>query len=134
MDVILFKGYYFNKCLIWLYSIGILISAVIFLVFNFAIEYRYFICMIFIFTGIMIVFYLNRFEPASIKFSNEKIEVSYFNKFFFKKNQGIYSKDEIKILNKEDIFTLSNNTGIVAIIRKKALDAEDWGTFKKYLN
>ena len=133
METVNFKGSYFNKCMIWLISIGVLISAVVFLTLNIVIEYKYFLSIFVVFIGIMIVFYLNRFEPDSIKISNEKIEISYFNKSFFKRKPGSYAISELKVSNKNDMLILSNNAETIGILRKDALDQENWGIIKNIL-
>jgi hypothetical protein len=84
--------------------------------------------------GFYLVFYLNRFEPRFIDFDNNSIKIVYFNdtKYFFKRDDRDYSKNEIRVLKKNDALILSNATNIVAKIRRKALDAEDWETLNSY--
>ena len=82
MKIVNFKGVYFNKCMIWLIFICILISIITFLTLNIAIEYKYLLNMTVVFIGIMTIFYLNRFELECVKINNEKIEIIFFNKFF----------------------------------------------------
>jgi hypothetical protein len=126
MHVINFKASFLNKCILWLILIGVFVIGILFLTLNIAPEYIYFLSMLFIFSGILIVFYLNRFEPTQIQLVSGHLTVSFFNKFFFKKKEANYSKSELKASIKNDIITLSKNNLTVIIIRKASLDLKYW--------
>jgi len=132
MDVIIFKGYLINKLTYWLFAIAVVLSIVIYRGFNLTDEYRTMACGTSIATGFIIVFYLNRFEPKLIKFDNNNFEITYSNQRYFKRETTNYSKNSVKILEGSDKIILSNDAGIIAKIRFKALEPGDWETLKNY--
>ncbi len=132
MEEIAFNGYFINKCTYWLIATWPVIWVVVFATLDIPREDRF--CLS---TGVMavelyFVFYLNRFEPKLIKFDNENIEIGYSNYKFFEIKDKYYSKSEIKALKVDDVLILSRGTRIIAKLRRKALDAEDWETLKNY--
>ncbi len=126
MQVIKFKASYLNKSILWLIVIGILMSLMLFLTLNLATEYTYFLSMLFVSVGTLIVFYLNRNEPEQVQLDHEKIALVYFNKFFFKKPEANYTISELKSSVVNDRIVLSKNNLVVAIIRKASLVLADW--------
>jgi hypothetical protein len=132
MDVIVFKGYYLNKCTNWWLSITAVIAVIVFLMSNFTSENRWVLMCILMFAGLNIVLYLNRLEPKLLKFDDRNFEITYFPQWSFGKKNALYSKYEVKVLQENDKLTLSNDTGVVAKIRKKAINAEDWEAVKNY--
>lgn len=134
MEGINLKASYLTKCIWWLIIIGVLLSSIIFLTLNIDLEYRYFLSMIFVFIGILIVFYLNRFEIEKIQFSKEKITLTFYNKFFFKKEPESYSKQEVKVKNKDSVLILYFNNNKIGIVRKDSLNSSDWQAFKEAIS
>ncbi len=132
MDAIIFKGYLINKLTYWLFAISVVVFVVIYREFNLTDEYRTMACGASILTGFLVVFYLNRFEPKLIKFDNNNFEIAYSNQRYFKRETANYSKNSVKILQESDKIILSNDAGIIAKIRCKALEPRDWETLKNY--
>src|SRR6185503_3311752 len=132
MNVITFKGYYLNKCTNWWLAFSAIVGIIVFLMSNFTFENRWIFISVFLFAGLNVVMYLNRLEPKFLKLDNENFEITYFTRSFAKK-QALYSKNEVKVLKEFDKLTLSNDTGVIAKIRKKALYAKDWTTLENYI-
>jgi hypothetical protein len=133
MDAIVFKAYFINKLTYWLFPIIVIALAVIYLKLNLSEENRTMACGASIGVGFIVILYLNRFDPKLIKFDKENIEISYISQPPYGKKKGVYSKKELAVLKKNDLLILSNKTGIVAKMRRKALeDAKDWETLENY--
>jgi hypothetical protein len=56
--------------------------------------------MLLVFIIILVVFYLNRFEPENLILDEDSITISFVNKFFFKKKE-----EEVKINSLEIVFS-----------------------------
>jgi len=132
MDAIILKAYFLNKLTYWLFPIIIIGLVVIYLKLNLTDEDRTMVCGAFIAIGFLIVFYLSRFEPKLIKFDEKNVEISYLAQPPFGKKSGIYAKNELRIFKKNDLLVLSTKVGIIAKIRRKALDAKDWEAVLRY--
>lgn len=138
MEVITFKAYYLNKCMYWLFAFWAVTFTAIFITVNISHEDRFVLSTFAITAELFFVLYLNRFDPKYISFDKDNIEITYVNlKSYINYKQSYpkeesFSKKDIKILKKENALILSNNIGIVAKIRRKALEAEDWETLKNY--
>lgn len=117
----------------WLVIIGSVMCAVLFFFLKIDLSYCYFLCMLIIFTGLLIVFYKNKNEPEKINIEGERIEFSFFNKVFFKRKDCIFQKQYLRSQVKEDVIELFEEDLIVAKIRKISLRSEDWRTLKEYL-
>ena|ERR1700761_4898743 len=130
MNAIIFKGYLINKLTYWLFAIAVVLSIVIYRGFNLTDEYRTMACGASIATGFLIVFYLNRFEPKLFKFDKDNFEITFSNQWYFKREKASYSKNSVEILKENDKIILSNDSGIIAKIRRKALEPGDWETLK----
>jgi hypothetical protein len=133
MNIIRLKGYYLNKCTYWLIAISITIWIIVFATINISREDRW--CLSTMLTGLalMIVFYLNRLDAKSVILKEGNFEINYFDQGrFFTKKDISFNKNDITVLDKSDKLTLSTNSGIVARLRKKAADAEDWITLENY--
>lgn len=130
MNTIIFKSYRLTQSLYWL--IGILLSTVIFLEFNISVGSKYQISTTLVGLGSIFVLYLNRLEPHYIKFDKDEFTIDYINKFIFKRNVETYLKNEIKAFVNNGVLVLYNQLGTQAIIREKALMAEDWIIIKQY--
>jgi hypothetical protein len=132
MGAIIFKAYLINKLTYWLFAISVVVGVVIYREFNLTDEYRTIACGVSILTGFLIVFYLNRFEPKLIKLDNDIFEITYSNQRYFKREKANYSKNSVNVLDENDKLILSNEAGIIAKIRRKALEPEDWETLRNY--
>lgn len=106
------------------------LSLMIFLRLNIELEYRYLLSMIIVFIGILIVFYINRFEPSHIQIDNETICIDYFNKAFFKRKAVTFSKDKLSVSSRVDRIKVYTEDTLQAIIRKECLDLKDWEALK----
>jgi hypothetical protein len=134
MDVIIFKGYLIKKLTNWLFVIVVVAFAVIYLKLNLNDENRVMVCGASIAIGFIVILYLNRFEPKLIKFDEQHIEISYFSQPPYGKGKRGYARNELKVLKRKDLLILSDNTGIVAKMRREALDAKDWETLENYFD
>lgn len=130
---IIFKPVLLNKHLKWLVIIGLVICVVLFLFLKIDLSYRYFLCMLIIFMGLLIVFYNNKNEPEKIIIEGDRIEFSFFNKVFFKKEDCVFKKQNLRSQVKESVIELFDEDRIVSNIRKISLSSENWETLKVYL-
>ncbi|GAC1306261.1 MAG: hypothetical protein NVSMB24_16350 [Mucilaginibacter sp.] len=135
MDAIVFKAYLINKLTYWFFPIIVVVLAGIYLKLNLTDENRTMACGVAIGIGFIVIFYLNRFEPKLMKFDRENIEISYIvNQWPYGRKKRTYSKNELKVLKKSDLLILSSDAGIVAKMRRKALDVKDWETLENYFD
>jgi hypothetical protein len=134
MDAIVFKAYLINKLINWFFPIAVAGLAVIYLKFNLNDENRTMVCAAFLGVPILAILYLNRSEPKLLKFDKENIEISYVVQPPFGKDKRVYPKNELHILKANNVITISNKTGIVAKMRRKALNTKDWKTLEHYFD
>jgi len=140
MEEITFKAYYLSKCEYWLLAFSAAAIAFIFIPIDISREDRFVLSALAMGVGLRFVLYLNRHEPKYISVDNDNIEITYVNsksyinpKQSFRKEKS-YLKNEIKTSRKINMIILSNNIGVVAKIRKKALNDEDWATLNNYFD
>jgi hypothetical protein len=131
---VIFKSHYLTKALFWLSGFGILISTVIFLKIDLPIEDKFQISTTIVGLGSIIVIFLNTFEPHFIKFNTQGFKIDYMNKLLFKRGERSYLKNEIKVLVDKKGLILSNDSGRLAIIRRKALGEDDWIAVEQYFS
>jgi len=129
---VIFKSHYLTKSLFWLSGFGVLISTLIFLKIDLPIEDKFQISTTIVGLGGIIVIFLNRFEPHFIKFNNQEFKIDYINKLLFKRGERSYLKNEIKVLVDKKGLILSNDSGRLAIIRRKSLGEDDWIVVEQY--
>lgn len=122
-----FKPSFLNKGILWLTLIGVPVSTVLFLTLKIATEYIFFICMMFVSVGVLLIFYFNRFDVFQIIIDDHTIKLFYFNRSFFKTPTKSYTKNEIEISTNNDSIILSKEGTKVGIIRKSAVEAAAWG-------
>jgi len=134
MNGINFKQYYLSKCTYWLLAIVVTTIAVISVASNLSFENRFILTGVLLALGINVLLYLNRFEPKFIEFNKDYLEITYYEQRYFGRSVGNYAKNDIIVLKGDDALVLSNDTGKIATIRKKALDSEDWETLKNYFD
>jgi len=134
MEDIDFKQYYLNRCIYWWFAISALVWYLVFLTLNIPREDRWALSSFIMGTGLYFVLYLNRLEPKHIALNEHDFEITYYNLQFFKRQDGTHLKREIRCSRESGSLILSNDTGIVAKIRKKSLSVEDWGILEKYFN
>jgi hypothetical protein len=127
-----FKAKYLNKILWRLVIIGLAISLLIFIGLDIDLIYRYFISMMIIFVGILIVFYLNKNEIEQLNIEDEKLELIYFNKVFFKSKPSNYLKLELNIKSNDDIIELYKDNKLISNIRNESTVNDDWDKLKSY--
>jgi hypothetical protein len=132
MNTIIFKNYFLSKNLYWLFGIGIIVNTIILLETKISTS-SFMTLSSFIFGfGSFFLFYINKLEPHFIKFNNDEFTVDFFNKAIFKNKPKTYNKEKITTSLKNGVLILSNNSTSQAIIREKALSAEDWKYVKEY--
>jgi hypothetical protein len=129
---IMFKATYLKKALWLLIFIEVAICALIFIALKFDLSYRYFLSMLIVFLGLLIVFYVNRNEPEKIDIEGDKIKISFFNKVFFKRKPCIYSRHDLIFKNHNDIIELFKDNQLIGIIRRSSLSEEGWEKVKVY--
>jgi type IV secretory pathway VirB3-like protein len=135
MDVtIKFKAFFLKKALIWLAVIGVPLSFFIFLLIKIGFIYLYFLSMFIVFVGLLIVFYLNKYDLESIKIQGEHIEFKFFNKAFFKRKPYECRKQAITSRLKEDIIELHKDKKMIVKIRSSAASEKDWVRLKTYFD
>lgn len=127
-----FNANYLNRNIWILVIIGLIISLLFFLWVNIDVSYRYFWSMLLVFIGILIVFYLNRNELEQLNIKDEKIELFFFNKTFFKRKMLIYVKQELSIELKNNTIKLSKDNRITGKIRKDSTNENDWNEIVSY--
>lgn len=128
-----FNSIFLNQNFKWLVVIGSVMCVILFFFLKIDLSYCYFLCILIIFTGLLIVFYKNKNEPEKINIEGEKIELSFFNKVFFKRDICVFQKKYLKSQINEDVIELFEEDLIVAKIRKISLRGEDWEILKEYL-
>ena len=78
-----FKPSFLDKSILWIAIIGAPVSTVLFLTLKMATEYISAICMTFVTAGVLLMYYLNRFDLQQIIIYDNTIKLFYFNHSFF---------------------------------------------------
>ena len=132
-DTFKLKPVYLER-LIWrLVIVGAIISLLVFLALNIDLSFKLSLSMLIVFIGVLIVFYLNKYEPEIITVEDKNFEFSYFNKVFFKRRKCVYAKNEIEVKIGDNIILVSVNGRLIGRIRKKSMEPEDWGQIISHL-
>ena len=121
-----------NKLLKWVVILGVMVSALLFLFLKIEWTFIYFLSILFIFSGIVGSFYLNRNEPETIIIEENIIKFSFFNKFLFVREDCFFKKECLLFQENESSIELLNNGRRVVIIRKKSLSKNDLDILKTY--
>lgn len=130
-----FKAIFLKKAFLLLVVVGVIISLLIFIFLDVYFIYKYMLSMLIIFSGIFVIFFLNRNEPERIKIKEDRIQFAFFNKVFFKRTPVSYSIKEINLESHDnDIMRLFKNEELFAVIRKEAIKTEDWESLKTNLH
>jgi cell division protein FtsW (lipid II flippase) len=130
-----FKAIFLKKAFLLLVVVGVIISLLIFIFLDVDFIYKYMLSMLIIFSGIFVIFFLNRNEPERIKIKEDRIQFAFFNKVFFKRTPVSYSIKEINLESHDnDIMRLFKNEELFAVIRKEAIKTEDWESLKTNLH
>lgn len=127
-----FKATYLNKILWIMVLIGLIISLAIFLGLRMDLSYRYFLSMIIIFIGILIVFYLNRNELDQLSINEEELELIYFNKVFFRRNPSTYLRRDLTFVKTDKLLVLYKDNKTIGTIRKVSTDNQNWDKLLSY--
>lgn len=121
-----FQQFYLKKSINLLVIIGLILSISIFLLFKIDIVYKYFLSMVIVFLGVLIVFYLNKYHLEKL-IINAKLHFIYSNKFFFKKKDKEIGINEVEVDKKNNAkLTISSKGKIVAIVRRNSLNDIEW--------
>ena len=126
------KAIFLTRAFKRLIIISLVVSVLLFLGLNIDLSYRYFLSMLFVFTGLLVVFYQNRYELEKLKIQDENIELSFFNKVFFKRKPIQCKKQGIEVQIQEDIITLYKAKQIIAKVRNSSVNKDDWNKLESY--
>lgn len=134
MNEIAFTKDYLKKYEYWFFPISIAIWIVVFSTLDISREDRFSLSTCLMAIPMILWFYSLRFEPKTVEFNNENINISYINdfKWLFGKNDFRGFKAEVNAIKNNDMIILSNVGGTIAKIRRKALRAEDWDMLNNY--
>jgi hypothetical protein len=131
-DEIKCKASHLNRAFKKLIIISVILCTLIFLEFNMDLSFRYLLSVIFVFTGLLIVFFLNKYEIEKINLQDEIIELTYFNKIFFKKKPYSCKKQDVKTKMHKNIIVLYKANHIIGRIHNNSVCNEDWIKLKSY--
>jgi len=134
MHTVIFKSYFLTKGLYWIGGLAVIVVTPVFLNFKVGMGFGYGISAMIMGLGSMVVFYLNRFEPHYIKFDDKEFTVDYINKVFFKTPTRTFLKNDTSHSLENDVLTISDSGEKKAIIRRKAVDVNDWDVLKLYFS
>lgn len=127
-----FKAKYLNK-IIWIMVLfGLIISLAIFFGLRMDLSYKYFLSMIIIFIGILVVFYLNRNELDQLSINEEELELIYFNKVFFKRTPSTYLRQNLTFVKTDKLLVLYKGNTKIGIVRKVSTDNQNWDKLLSY--
>ncbi|WP_343703048.1 hypothetical protein [Chitinophaga sp.] len=120
------KGFLLNRMIV-LMMIGIgLLAVVLFFIFPMIKGYLYFFSMVLMFTSLIYIFYLNRFELLVIGIEDDELHLSFVNNSLFKRKDIKVKKEQVKVQRKDEKLIFLIDGQQQAIVRKKALDVSDW--------
>lgn len=123
-----------RKSLVWLAIISVPLCVFLFLWVEIDFIFSYILCMVFVFIGLLIVFYLNKKELEKIKIEDDKIKLTYFNKVFFKKKPIECLKHDIEVRMQENTIELCKSKNIIAKVHITSVNEDDWQKLKSYFN
>lgn len=122
----IFKAIYLNRLLWRLIVIGTILSLFIFIGLDIDISFRYFLSMLIVCAGFLIVFYRNRHDLQKLSIEEDKVELIFFNKVFFKKPPSSFTIERKNIKLNIDTIEFSENSRIIGLARKGAIDPDEW--------
>lgn len=126
------KAIYLTQAFKRLIIIGVLVSVILFLGLKIDLSYRYFLSILFVFLGLLIVFYQNKNELEKIKIEDDRVKLTYFNKVFFKRKPIECLKHDIEAQMQESIIELYKSKKIIAKVRITSVNEDDWQKLKSY--
>ncbi len=124
------KAVFLTKALWLLVIVGVITSIIIYIFLEMNFTFQYLLSMLVVFSGILVVFFINRNEPEKIEIKKGKIKIVFFNKVFFKQRPISYSKIELNQISDNNIIKLFKDDVLVVNIRKEAVRIKDWEYFK----
>ncbi len=124
-----FKATFLNGLILKMIALSLIISVLMFAVLNIDYSLVFFFSMLIVFCGVLLVFYLNRYDVEIIKITDKNIDIEYFNKSFFKQKRLLISRNDIDIEEKDNGILLLKDLATIGVIREKSLIAEDWDEF-----
>jgi cytochrome c biogenesis protein CcdA len=127
-----FKATYLNKIIWTMVLIGLIITLAIFLGLRMDLICRYFISMIIILMGILIVFYLNRNELDQLNINEEELELIYFNRVFWKRPPSTYLRRNLTFVKTDELFVLYVDNKTIGTVRKVSTDNQSWDKLLSY--
>lgn len=130
----IFKAIYLNRLLWRVVVIGTILSLFIFIGLDIDISFRYFLSMLIVFTGLLIVFYRNRHDLHKLSIEEDTVELIYFNKVFFKKTPSSHTLASLNTKLNTDAIEFSENSKIIGLARKGAIDPAEWEELISRLN
>jgi hypothetical protein len=111
-------------------SVGLL-ALILFLIFPVLKGYLYFLSMVLMFSSLIYIFYLNRFELLVIGIEHDEVHLSFVNNSVFKRRDIKVRKEQVKLKQEEKKLIFLIDGQQQAIVRKEAVNASDW---EKLLN
>jgi len=111
-------------------SVGLL-ALVLFLIFPVLKGYLYFLSMVLMFSSLIYIFYLNRFELLVIGIERDEVHLSFVNNSVFKRKDIKVRKEQVQLKQEEKKLIFLIDGEQQAIVRKEAVNASDW---EKLLN
>lgn len=133
--IVKFKASYLQKLIWGLIIIGVVFSLVVFLGFDVDIFYGYFLSVMVVFIGVLLVFYFNRYDVEELRLNEENVDLVFFNKVFFKKESKSYKKQDLNTKKSDSLIELNHKNSLVARIRKDSVkDQKEWEEISSYLS
>lgn len=132
-EVIKFKAGYLNKLLGIYLSLSLLISVLIILRLDVDFIDGYIISMTITLSGLMVVFYLNKYEVEEIILTNENLEFYFINKFIFRRKTLNCLKSEINVKINQDIILIYKDSRLIAKVRKNSININSWEFLINYV-
>lgn len=125
------KGVLLNRMIVlMMVSVGLL-ALVLFLIFPVLKGYLYFLSMVLMFSSLIYIFYLNRFELLVIGIERDEVHLSFVNNSVFKRKDIKVRKEQVQLKQEEKKLIFLIDGEQQAIVRKEAVNASDW---EKLLN
>ncbi|MFB6457038.1 hypothetical protein ACE38W_17335 [Chitinophaga sp. Hz27] len=96
-------------------------------------EYGVVICSVFNTLGVFLLFFLNRNELTLLQVTPaDKLDLSFINKSFFKRQDLLLEKNQYEIVTQKDIFLIKVQGKLMAVVRRSTMSDEDWNTISVY--